>query len=363
MSAKHRDSPRNETDISLHAERENADRELARRVVVAEEDADEVLRMARERADRLLATARSAADARLPWSEQTRAAIALLIAEREEEDRALAAERGSADALLARERLERRRKLSSQLVLERQTTDLHLALERNTADQAVTSRDDFLAQASHDLRGLLAAQKIYLSLLAKETDGAERSPLGTYVAALVTIDGQMDRMVSDLVDVVAIDAGKLAVKLGPDSAAELLSSALAVFEPLARERGQAVSMSATAGDLRVMVDTARGVQVLGNLLSNAIKFTPRGGKIRLGCEARDDEVVFFVEDSGPGIAAEQAEHIFERFVGGSTSGAPSGLGLGLFIAARIVEAHGGRLWFDRDRAAGSMFRFTLKRAR
>lgn len=274
---------------------------------------------------------------------------------------AVAGARVQADALLRDERLERRRKLSAQLALERQVTDVHLATERTTADKAVSSRDEFLALASHDLRGLLAAQKIYLSLLAKEAVGRDnRDQIAAYAAALVKIDAQMDRLVNDLVDIVAIDAGKLAATLGAYSAAELLSTARAVFEPLAKERVQSLSTTPTPTDVSVLVDVTRAVQVLGNLLSNAIKFAPRGGEIRVGFEVLPDEVVFFVADSGPGVPVEQVEHIFERFVGSSS--AASGLGLGLFIAARIVDAHGGRLWFDTNASTGSVFRFTLKRA-
>ncbi|MFZ5894856.1 MAG: sensor histidine kinase [Myxococcota bacterium] len=292
-------------------------------------------------------------------SEQTQAAVSLLLEQRAEEDRTVAVERGRVDEVLNRERLERREKLLAQLVLERQTTDLHLALERRMADTAVSSRDDFLAQASHDLRGLMAALKIYLALLTKEAKGRDDRQLASNVAALVTIEAQMDRLINDLVDVVAIEAGKLAVTPSAHSAIELLSTAAAVYEPLARERDQLLSIE-PASDVSIRVDLARGIQVLGNLLSNAIKFTPRAGKIRVGFEATDDEVMFFVADTGPGVPAEQAERIFERYVG-STS-VSSGLGLGLFIAARVIQAHGGRLWFDRDRTSGSVFRFTLGRA-
>ncbi len=357
MSAKDHGFHRADTDASLRVERRNTDRELSRRVAVATDEADEVLRIARERADRLLAATRAAADARLPLSQQTKEAVALLLDQREEEDRAVAAGRAEADEELAREKRARRQRLSVQLELERHTTEIHLALERTTSDKAISSRDEFLAQASHDLRGLMAAQKVYLSLLAKEASSG--SQLATYVAALVKIDAQMERMISDLVDIVAIDAGKLAVTLAPYSAVELLSTAQAVFEPLAKERGQSLSMASGLADVSILVDAGRGVQVLGNLLSNAVKFTPRGGQIRVGFEATEDEVIFCVADTGPGVPPERAEHIFERFVGSSTG--RTGLGLGLFIASRVVDAHGGRLWFDRDESGGSLFRFTLRR--
>jgi len=362
MNAKHHISPRAETDASLYAERQSSDYHFARRVSIADDEADEVLRVARARADRLLAATRAAADARLPLSEQTKAAVALLLEERQREDRTVAAERQQADDALQLERQERRQALAAQLVLERHTTDLHLALERNSADSAVTSRDEFLALASHDLRGFMAAQKIYLSLLVKAAGANDHDrQLASHAAALVKIDAQMDRLVSDLVDVVAIDAGKLTVTREPDSAAELVWTAAAVFEPLAQERGQSLVVEPAASDVLVLVDRARAVQVLGNLLSNAIKFTPAGGTIRVGFEATlEDAVTFFVVDTGPGVPAEHEVHIFERFV--CSKSARAGLGLGLFIAARVVDAHGGRIWLDRTGPAGSAFRFTLPRA-
>jgi signal transduction histidine kinase len=361
MSSKDEGVPRAETDASLQAERQNTDHELARRVADADADADQVLRLARESAERLLAAARGAADARLPLTEQTKAAVALLLGQREEENRTLAAEREQADEMLKHERAQHREKLSALLVLERQTTDLHLALERKSADKAIWSRDDFLAQASHDLRGLMAAHKLYLAMFLKEAgDGEYSRRLAPQLATLLKIDAEMERIISDLVDVVAIEAGKLAVTPSPHSATELLSTATAVFEPLARERGQSLSVTPAPADVNVMVDLTRAIQVLGNLLSNAIKFTPGDGKIRVGFESTNDEVMFFVADTGPGVPAEQAAQIFERFVGSSSS--TVGLGLGLFIAARLVDAHGGRLWLDNDTAPGAVFRFTLRRA-
>lgn len=354
-------STRAETDASLRTERVNTDEELARRAAATDADARQVLRIARERADRLLAAARAAGDARLPLSEQTEAAVALLLDERKTEDRLISAEREQADEVVDREKRARREKLKTLLVLEREATDLHLAVERRSADRAILARDDFLAQASHDLRGLMAANKLCLSLLARSAgDGEHGRSLAPRIAALVQIDAQLDRLVNDLVDMVAIEAGKLAVAPSAHAAAELLSTAIAVFEPLASERGQSLVVTSKPADVLVMADAARTVQVLGNLLSNAIKFTPSGGEVRVGFEAPRDEVIFFVADTGPGVPAEQASRIFERFVGTSTSS--GGLGLGLFIASRLVEAHGGRLWLDSEPGQSAVFRFMLARA-
>jgi chemotaxis family two-component system sensor kinase Cph1 len=297
----------------------------------------------------------------LPFAEQAKAAVALLQRERELEDHDVAAERAQADELLHQQRRERREKLTALLTLERQATDLHLALERKSGDLAVTSRDDFLAQASHDLAALMTASDLYLAVLVREADKSEHARrLAPHLAALMEISAQMQRLNSDLVDVAALDAGKLTVALRPHSAAELVATAAAFFEPIARGRGRSLTVVPGNPDMRVMVDAVRAVQVLGNLLSNAIKFSPPGGSIPVGLEATGSEVSFFVADSGPGVPAEQAEHIFERFT--SSGGSPQSLGLGLFISKRLVDAHGGRMWFESNGGHGAVFRFTLPRA-
>ena len=109
-------------------------------------------------------------------------------------------------------------------------------------------------------------------------------------------------------------------------------------------------------------DYQRILQVLGNLLTNALRFTPQGGRISVQAERRQGEnrvgeTWFSVSDTGPGIAANRLEAIFERYTQGPQADR-KGLGLGLYIARRIVEAHGGRIWAESSRA-GSTFKFTL----
>jgi signal transduction histidine kinase len=100
------------------------------------------------------------------------------------------------------------------------------------------------------------------------------------------------------------------------------------------------------------------LQVLSNIVGNAIKFTPEGGSIVVSSESHEDAVLFTVRDTGPGIDAEHLSRIFERYY---QAGAPEsrGVGLGLFIAKGIVEAHGGRIWVESIAGEGSRFFFTL----
>jgi signal transduction histidine kinase len=110
----------------------------------------------------------------------------------------------------------------------------------------------------------------------------------------------------------------------------------------------------------VRADRGRLAQVLGNLLDNAVKFTPEGGRILLRAWSRDDDVVFEVADTGPGIAPEVQSHLFERFWQ-VPEAERLAVGLGLPIAQAIVETHGGRIWVESQRDKGSRFYFTLPR--
>jgi len=100
-------------------------------------------------------------------------------------------------------------------------------------------------------------------------------------------------------------------------------------------------------------------QVVFNLLSNAIAFTPRDGRIDVSARLRDGMVEVAVADTGPGIAPDDLERIFEEFDQGSGAGAEGGTGLGLPLSRKFVELHGGRLWVESSVGAGSTFRFTL----
>lgn len=126
--------------------------------------------------------------------------------------------------------------------------------------------------------------------------------------------------------------------------------------PHATAKAVTLKISATGGVL--VADRSKLVQVLANLVGNAIKFTPSAGKVTLKAEVLGDEVVFDVTDTGPGMPAGGMTHVFERYW--QAGGMPqAGSGLGLYIAQKIVVAHGGRMWVESASCAGSVFRFTV----
>jgi signal transduction histidine kinase len=111
----------------------------------------------------------------------------------------------------------------------------------------------------------------------------------------------------------------------------------------------------------VEADERRIRQVVFNLLSNAVKFTPQGGRVDVSTAHVDGEVQIAVHDTGPGIAAEDQERIFEEFqqAHGGNGERPEGTGLGLALSRRLVELHGGRIWVESEPGQGSTFTFTL----
>jgi signal transduction histidine kinase len=169
---------------------------------------------------------------------------------------------------------------------------------------------------------------------------------------------RMNRMIGDLLDLVSLRAGRLAIERRPCAPAELAREALEAAQSMATERGCALRAELEDALPEVSCDRGRVLQILSNLLGNAIKVTPAGGEIVLRVCRGGSELLFSVLDPGPGIAAEELPHLFERYRRGSEAGY-KGTGLGLYISRGLVEAHRGRIWAESVPGRGSTFTFTL----
>ena len=354
---------RSETDTSLREERHKTDQQLATRSSVIESDADRVIELARERADDLLDDARQKEDATIGLSDQPGIPSDAVYEARASEDEALTRDRAVADDQLTGERAEQRRAIAQLLKLEREETDERLSAERAHSDRTVASRDDFLAMVAHDVRGMLAVIAMstdVLMLLPAEGPAGER----TYTEArrIRKLTGQMNRLIGDLLDVVSMELGRFEVNLSREDATQLLAETMENFRAIAESRNLVMTSAAPRSPVPVTLDRYRILQVLSNVVGNAIKFSAAGGTIELRVTPNVDGFEFTVRDSGPGIAAEDIEAIFERFSQASQADR-RGLGLGLYIARCIVEAHGGRIWVDSEPGKGSAFHFTIPNTR
>jgi hypothetical protein len=222
-------------------------------------------------------------------------------------------------------------------------------------------KNRFLGVAAHDLRSPITVVKGYVGLLAGGLYGPIGDEQREVLARVEQTCAAMVELVDDLLDVSAIESGKLELRTSPTALAELLGQCHADHVLLARMKEIELALELDPDLPLVPLDARRVTQVLGNLIGNAIKFSDRRTAITLGARVVPGHVELRVVDQGPGIPESELSKLFSDF--GRTSVKPTGgeksTGLGLAIVKRIVEAHGGQTWAESGVGQGSTFRFTL----
>lgn len=214
---------------------------------------------------------------------------------------------------------------------------------RELAEQANRARDDFFSMLSHELRTPLMAVLAWTALLKENRLDASEV---VHALELIERNGRAQRrLVDDLLDVSRIVTGRLRIDPRPvASLAQMIGVVVDSFRPAALAKNLTVETALETGAGMINGDTERLQQVVWNLLSNAIRFTPPGGRIQIRYARRGDSVELLMRDSGQGIPADALPHLFERYWQGRSSERRSqGLGLGLAIAYRIIELHGGEI--------------------
>jgi PAS domain S-box-containing protein len=211
------------------------------------------------------------------------------------------------------------------------------------AEGANRIKDEFLATVSHELRNPLNAIVGWVNLL----QSGSLDPAGSK-RALETIERNVHLQVSlidEILDLSRIAKGKVHLTLRQIDLIPLIESALDVIRPRAEAKNLRVEWEWNGPSLCINGDSERLQQVISNLMSNAVKFTPAGGRVRVGLEQGVREVTLTVSDTGKGIGAEFLPFVFDMFrqANSSTTREHDGLGLGLAIARKLVELHGGRI--------------------
>jgi signal transduction histidine kinase len=246
---------------------------------------------------------------------------------------------------------ERLQETNDSLVTERDRAE---ALAKR-AQAAAQAREDVLGIVAHDLRNPLNVMTMTTQLfLDAEPSADHRARL---LRAMQNSARQMNRLITDLLEVVRLESGRLALELRDTVAEDILVQAKELCEPSAVEKGVVLETQSANPGLVVRADTERVLQVLGNLVGNAVKFAGRGGRVTVGAVGAGPQAVFSVVDTGPGIAPEEIDRLFDRFWQARTD--RRGVGLGLTIARGIVEAHCGRIWVESRLGEGATFYFTL----
>jgi PAS domain S-box-containing protein len=269
-----------------------------------------------------------------------------------------------AQDITARKQVEREREillLAERLALtEAEHARRVLARQNERLRELDALKDEFLALVSHELRTPLTSIVGYLEYLV---DGKVGDLSDEQLGMLRVIERNADRLtrlVSDLLLVAQVDAGKLALEESEVDLVVLAGHCVEAARPAAARKG--VELALDAGPVPVLrADPARLAQLLDNLLANAVKFTPAGGRVEVAVRAGERTALVDVADTGPGISPEEQQYLFDRFYRTERAArdAVPGSGLGLAIAKALAEAHEGTLSVASELGRGARFTIEL----
>jgi signal transduction histidine kinase len=230
-------------------------------------------------------------------------------------------------------------------------------------ESASRHKSEFLASMSHELRTPLNAIIGFAQVLRESLYGEVNPKQKEYLEDILASANDLLALINDVLDLSKIEAGQMGLQVAPFALEDALERGVAMVRERAIDDGVQVTLHRNGGLDVITGDERRIRQVIFNLLSNAVKFTPAGGRVDITATQADGEVQVSVADTGPGIAAEDLARIFEQFQQ-TDAGARhhDGTGLGLALAKRFVEMHGGRIWCESEVGTGSTFVFTLPSA-
>ena len=219
-------------------------------------------------------------------------------------------------------------------------------------------RRDFVSNVSHELRTPLTSLKLITETLQA---GALQDPAAAKMF-INRMDGEVDnltQMVEELLELSRIESGRVPLEKQWVKPCELMKNNCERMLLQAERTGLVLSYQCDEDLPKIFIDPLRLGRVLVNLIHNAIKFTPPGGHIDASAYQENNNIIFFVKDTGVGIPQKDLERIFERFYKADPSRSNHGTGLGLSISKHIVESHGGKIWAESIPALGSKILFNI----
>jgi signal transduction histidine kinase len=228
-------------------------------------------------------------------------------------------------------------------------------------EAASRHKSEFLANMSHELRTPLNAILGFSEVLAERMFGEVNAKQAEYLQDILSSGRHLLSLINDILDLSKVEAGRVELELGRFHLPTTLDNALTLVRKRATRYGITLTQTVDEGVGHIVADERKVKQILLNLLSNAVKFTPEGGRVGLTATAADGVITIAVSDTGIGIAPEDQAAIFEEFrqVGREDARKQEGTGLGLTLAKKFVELHGGRIWVESHVGQGSTFTFTL----
>jgi len=252
---------------------------------------------------------------------------------------------------------------ANQAVIAIENVRLFTEIQDKTQQLEIANRhkSEFLANMSHELRTPLNAVIGFSEVLLERMFGEINPKQEEYLNDILSSGKHLLSLINDILDLSKIEAGRMELEAQPFDLPSALDNALTLIRERAARHSIGLEVHVDSRIGEVVADERKVKQVLLNLLSNAVKFTPEGGKITMSAALNGDAVAVSVADTGIGIAAEDQEAVFEEFrqVGDDYARKREGTGLGLALARRLVELHGGTLSLASELGKGSTFTFTI----
>lgn len=226
-------------------------------------------------------------------------------------------------------------------------------------------KDEFVAVASHELRTPMTAIKSYLWMTLEGRGGPISEKQKHYLQGAYTSVDRLIRLVSDMLNVSRIDAGRVTLQLGVVDLRKIVQEVFEEVMPHAQEFGLTLTMNPAQNLPQVVADFNKIKEVFFNIIGNALKFTPKGGTITVSFAQKDNMIETTIADTGTGINPTNLSKLFQKFSMITDSyiadRSIQGTGLGLYISKFLVDLHGGRIWAASEgHGKGTQFTFSLK---
>ena len=228
--------------------------------------------------------------------------------------------------------------------------------ERKNLDQL---REDLTSMIFHDLRSPLSNVISCLDVIQASLPGADDPEIQSLFDIATRSTMRIQRLTRSLLDINRLESGQPITNTETVHPEELIQYAKQELTTQARAKNQDVTLAVHKKVPQVVADRNMIERVLINLVQNAIKYTPSRGKIEIGAEMKENEIHFWVLDSGPGVDPGYIDRIFDKFTRIHPDERIKGLGLGLAFCRLAVEGHGGRIWVENLPGGGAKFTFTL----
>ncbi len=224
-------------------------------------------------------------------------------------------------------------------------------------------RADFHSMIAHDLRSPMSVIQGYVSLMATGKTGPINDTQIEFMESVNRKISEMTSLLNDFLDMSKMDAGFVNLKSQDHCLGQLIEEVVEDLGPLANSRNLKVSVNLPPDDLQVHSDPLRLTQILRNLLSNAIKYNVDDGFIRVTVIEKNDWARISIADGGIGMSNEELEVLFEPYTRGNSQRTIKGVGLGIVIVKKLVEAHGGKVTVSSEQNKGTTFTFTIPLAK